>query len=260
MLIFFIATATSLLSIDLSKDWTNSTVTIQTIPKDPGVPILNSPSVWYHESTREIYTGYTGYSPSFDLGPPPPLSLWTFKLDDTGNGIWNQVFNANASQWPSKARPALSYMAYDNSSAYILSGLGNLSISVTAPLLGGMIQFNMDTKTFSNNSNALGPSDVPAYGGSLHYVPVYGSGGLHVAMGGNDARSGVAAIDFGTVLVYDPVGSVWYNQSTTGYKPAPRKHFCTAGSASSNQTYEMLVKELPCQRLRKIRLPIFILC
>ena len=132
-------------------------------------------------------------------------------------------------------------MTYDNGSAYILGGLGNLSISYSSPVLPGMIQFDMNTKTFSNKTDAVGPGGKPAFQGSLQYVPVYGSGGLHIAMGGDDGSEGAASIDFGSVWVYDPAGSVWYNQSTTGNKPAPRKQFCTAGVASSNQTYEMLV-------------------
>ena len=163
--------------------------------------------------------------------------MWTFKPDGTGSGTWNEVYGPNASVWPSATRPDEAYMAYGNGKAYVLGGKSNDHASIGGAILPGMASFDMSTQTFTNDTTATGPSGRPAHGGGMEFVPVFGPGGLLVAMGGDDGD--LATIDFGSVTVYDCAKGIWYKQSTTGNKPTPRRQFCTAGLASSNQTYEM---------------------
>ena len=105
----------------------------------------------------------------------------------------------------------------------------------------GMIKFDMSSQVFSNISSETGatsPSGHPGEYGAMQYVPSFGSNGVFVVMGGWDGNS---LIDFGHVLVFDPASGSWYNQTTTGNKPAPRYSICTAGAASTNGTYEIFV-------------------
>lgn len=68
--------ASTLLSIDLSQNWTNPTVAMQSTTKPIGAPNLNSPSLWYHDSENLIYSGFAGWNSSFGDDPNlPPLSL-----------------------------------------------------------------------------------------------------------------------------------------------------------------------------------------
>lgn len=227
------------MSVDLDKDWTNSSVSISSISKPDGVPNLNYPSLWY-DSDQLLYLGFTGSSSSFDVKNTPVApsqSLWTFKPNDAGSSAWKQIINPDDAIWNSTARPIRGYQAFGDGSAYVLGGSTGLSNS--SDLLSGMIQFDMGAKSFSNISaskGATGPGNAPAYQGAMQYVPNFGPGGLFISMGGMD-NDGL--IDFGTVLVYDPAGGGWYNQTTTGSKPTARVNFCAAGVASTNNTYEM---------------------
>ena len=240
--------ASTLLSIDLSQNWTNATVKIQSTTKPDGAPNLNNPSLWYHESEDLIYSGFAGWNSSFGDGPNlPPFSLWTFKPDGTGSGAWNQIIPAQSSVWTGLTRPGIPLMAFDSTSAWVLGGTTSAWIGGAASqnLIPGMVQFDMGSRLFSNFSvqccNAIGS----IYQGALQYVPSFGPAGIHIAMGGrhrtadDDDDGSKSLIDFGTVSVFDPAKREWWNQTTTGSRPSPRVEFCTAGVNSTNGTYEM---------------------
>ncbi len=234
--------ANTILSIDLSQNWTNATVVIHSTTKPNGVPNLNHGSLWYDESTGFLYTGYTGTSSSFDVNSnpsPPPQSIWTFKPDNLGSGTWNQTISSSASVWNTTKRTSRGYQAYGKGSAYVLGGTGSLLYG--EDLYPGMIKFDMSSQVFSNISSKTGatsPSGNPGYEGAMQYVPPFGPGGVFVVLGGGDNNG---LIDFGYVQVYDPASGSWYNQTTTGNRPASRVNFCTAGVASTNGTYEIFV-------------------
>ena len=81
--------STTILSIDLSQNWTNSAVAIQSTAKPDGAPNLKWPTLWYDESRELLYSGFTGVSSSLDIDSdpqPPVLFLWTFSPDNTGSG------------------------------------------------------------------------------------------------------------------------------------------------------------------------------
>ena len=260
--------ANTILSIDLSQNWVNDTVVIHSTTKPNGVPNLNLGSLWYDESTELLYTGYTGTSSSFDVNsnpPPPPESIWTFKPDNLGSGTWNQTISSNASVWNTIVRTNRGYQAYGKGNAYVLGGTAQLLQNHT--LYPGMIKFDMSSQIFSNISSETGatsPSGNPGWNGAMQYVPPFGPNGVFVVMGGAD---GDVLIDFGYVQVFDPASGLWYNQTTTGSKPVSRMEFCTAGVASTNDTYEIFVyggdtgnlgtPSVPCDTVNILSLPAF---
>lgn len=213
---------------------------ISSISKPNGVANLNYPSLWYHDSEQLLYLGFTGSSSSFsidNLPSAPSQSIWTFGVDSAGTGSWNEIIIPSDAVWSSTHRPNRGYTAFGDDSAYVLGGSTQPSNSTS--LLPGMVQFDMGAKSFSNISSstgATGPGGAPGYQGAMQYVPTFGPSGLFISMGGADDGG---LIDFGTVLVFDQSGGGWYNQTTRGSKPAPRVNFCTAGIASTNNTYEM---------------------
>ena len=244
--LIFDGLASTLLSIDLSQNWTNATVTIQSTTKPDGAPNLNNPSLWYHEAEDLIYSGFAGWNSSFGDAPNlPSLSLWTFKPDGIGSGAWDRVIPAQSSVWAQVTLPGEPLMAVDSTSAWVLGGTTSAWIGGAASndLIPGMVQFDMGSRLFSNFSvqccNAVGS----IYQGALQYVPSFGPAGIHVAMGGRhstaDDGGSNSLVDFGTVSVFDPAKREWWNQTTTGSKPSPRVEFCTAGINSTNGTYEM---------------------
>ena len=238
--------ASTLLSIDLSQDWTNSTVAIQSNFKPSDVPNLNNPSLWYHPSENLIYSGFTGWNSTFGDEPNlPPLSLWTFEPDRSGNGIWNEIIPPRSSLWSGLTRPSQALMDSGNFSAWVIGGINPIHDGWPSPenLIPGMVQFDMASRSFSNFSIQCCDANDGILMGALHHVPSFGSKGIFVAMGGENGIGNndedTALIDFGTVSVLDHGKKKWWNQTTTGSQPSPRIQFCTAGIASDNDTYEM---------------------
>ena len=238
--------ASTLLSIDLERNWTNATVEIHSTTKPNRAPNLNGPSLWYHESENLIYSGFTGWNSSFGDDPNlPPLSLWTFQPDGDGSGAWSEAITAESSIWSREqlTRPDEPLMAFDFNSAWILGGItsGWIPIQYVSPesLIPGMIQFDMTSRSFTNSSVECCNATGSVYRGALQYVPSFGPAGIFIAMGG---FNGYSLIDFGTISVFDPARHEWWNQTTTGSNPSPRQEFCSAGINSTNGTYEMLDK------------------
>ncbi len=240
--------ATTLLSIDLSKTWTNSSVQIHSNSKPDTVPNLVNPSLWYSQQDNVLYSGFAGRISLYaDQPPPVELQLWSFKPDGAGGGSWNEVYGANNSAFGSITRPWRPMMAYGADNAFLLGGTedflttpetaGKLSGEVPLP---GLVQFNMTTKAFSNSSAAGYQPNGTAERGVMHYVPSFGPNGLFLVMGG-DYIAPADLRDFGTISIFDPSSKKWYQQATTGSVPKARVEFCTAGVNSTNGTYEMYV-------------------
>ena len=235
-------TASTLLSIGLSQNWTNATVVFQSTPKSDGVPNLDGPSLWYHSQEDLLYSGFTGTNTSF--GAPrdlPPLSLWTFQPDGAGSGTWNEIINTTSPVWDSSTRPIYPLQAYDSNSAWVLGG-NNLPNETPTPIGENIVQFDMLSQTFQNSSVQCCNATKGIAAGVMQYVPSFGPEGLFVVLGGvNGDMQGEAhdLLGFATVSVFDPAKQEWWNQTTTGSEPSPRIQFCTAGINSTNGTYEM---------------------
>ncbi len=226
----------TILSIDLSQNWTNSTVAMQSTAKPDGVPNLSGPSLWYDESRGLLYSGYVGSSSSFDVDTdpqPPPLSLWTFKPDNTGSGEWNELFSSDATVWKNINRLNSPCMAWDSTTVHMIGGYLNGNGTASA----GEVRFYMPNQTFSNSTIENGiNSNTGRANGATHFVPAFGPEGMFLTMGGED-NGNLLGLD--SVLIFDPSTQAWFNQNTTGNAPSPRKVFCIAGISSTNNTYEM---------------------
>ena len=248
----------TLLSIDLSQSWTNSTVNIRSTSKPSGVPNLVSPSLWYSEKQNLLYFGFTGRISSFPAGDSMPvddLSLWSLKPDGSGAGTWNSITSENDTTdgFHGISRPFAPLQAFGGEMALILGGMANEG---TQPeylgnygqvALPGLVTFDMESNTFTNTtaSDIYGGNGL-AINGVLQYVPTFGPQGVFVAMGGSNQATETPKTlqSFAAVSVYDPAEKRWYNQTTTGDIPPPRLKSCAAGVASSNGTYDMYV--YPC--------------
>ena len=231
-------TASTLLSIDLSQNWTNSTVVFQSTLKPDGVPCLDGPSLWYHDQEDMLYAGFTGTNTSFNGEPRdlPPLSLWTFKPDGAGSGSWNEIINATSSVWGPLSRPRYPLQAYGSNNAWILGG-NQLASESPTPIGENMVHFDMTSRSFENFTVQCCNATNGIAGGAMQYVPSFGPEGIFVVLGGTNGNQDLSS--FATVSVFDPAKQEWWNQTTTGSEPSPRLQFCTAGINSTNGTYEM---------------------
>lgn len=115
----------------------------------------------------------------------------------------------------------------DDNDAYYLGGFissrTSPSVSVSDPLINmGLLTLNFETLTLTNWTE-LGWS---SRGGALLNVPIYGSDGVLVAIGGgtiNQSRG------FDSIYVFDKKEHKWYSQIAEGDLPRPRFNFCAVG-------------------------------
>ena len=70
-----IENVTDTLSLDLSQDWTNSSVTLLSTSKPDAAPQTSTRELFYHNDA--LYTGFTAQTPQ-------PISLWNLSLDGKG--------------------------------------------------------------------------------------------------------------------------------------------------------------------------------
>ena len=212
--------------------------------KPTGVPNLSSPSLWYNEQEGVLYTGFAGATSYFDNSPLPPQSLWSFEPDGTGSGSWKEVISPDASALSGITQPVEGLTAYGPDSAWYLGGYpaqnGDDWTFNQQWLPGGMIEFDMASKSFTNLSAVEYNVNGTVMRGAMHYIPSFGRRGMILVMGGITLpynKDGL--VGFETVSVYDPAKKEWFNQTTTGSAPSPREQFCVAGISSTNNTYEM---------------------
>ena len=159
------------------------------------------------------------------------------------------MIDSGASVWDSITRPVEPMMAFGSGNAYVLGGTeDSQSIPSTVNLRGdvaipGLVHFNMTTKTFSNSTASGYSFNGTAEKGAMHHVPSFGPDGLFIVMGGDGFwHSDYKSLqNLQTVSVFDPSSNQWFNQTTTGNVPQPRKGFCLAGIDSNNGTHEMYV-------------------
>ena len=123
-------------------------------------------------------------------------------------------------------------MAYGPDNAFVLGG----NDPFNNVLIPGLVEYSFGNRSWSNSSASGYSRHGTVQNGAMHYVPPFGPGGLFVVLGGENSTD---LKDFGTVSVYDPVSQTWFNQTTTGNMPNPKKEFCVAGIASTVGTYEM---------------------
>lgn len=235
----------SLLYIDITSDFSPSSVTVASIEKPSGVPSLVQGGLWVDEQSETLYTGFAGSSSTLGDGAEQPQGLWSFKpgSDDT-DGTWTNLNDTTDTFFSTGKRPFGAPVASGNGTAFLLGGLdvfGTYHVPVS-----GLLSYNFSTQTVENTTVSAS-SDGFLQMGSMQYVPNFGSAGILVSAGGNHGyvkSSGEWASNwqaFDTVQVLDIASGTWYDQVTTGNVPPFRMQYCMAGAASSNRTYEILV-------------------
>ncbi|KAL8958423.1 MAG: hypothetical protein Q9183_005839, partial [Haloplaca sp. 2 TL-2023] len=234
----------STLSIDLSQDWVNDTVVFHSSNKPTAAPSLSSSDLWYDEKNNLFYSGFNGRVSFFGDEPEaPPLSLWSFKLDGIGGGTWSEEIAADDPIWNNLTRTFRGSIASGVNNALVLSGAENHQTSLrtwnaTKDIpVPGLVKFDFETKTFTNSSFELPTATGPVAGGQMNYIPSFGPNGLFLAMGGANQTNNDNLV-FDVVWIYNELSDSWYNQTTSGNVPIPRRDFCTAGVNSTNGTYE----------------------
>lgn len=79
-----------------------------------------------------IYGGYAGWKSGFNDDDLPPPSIWSFKPDGSGAGVWREVIDSGSPVWTDFIRSSTPLTAVGLDSAlalggdkYIIAGVGN---------------------------------------------------------------------------------------------------------------------------------------
>lgn len=235
----------SLLYIDISTDFSPSSVTVASIEKPDGVANLVQGGLWVDDDAGTLYTGFAGFGSTLGDEAEQSQGLWSFQPgSDSSDGTWTNLNDTADSFFTTGKRPFGAPVASGNGTAFLLGGLdvfGKWHVPVS-----GLVSYNFSSQTVTNTTVSAS-TDGFLQMGSMQYVPNFGSAGILVSAGGNHGyqkSSGEWASNwqaFDTVQVLDIASGTWYDQVTTGSVPPFRMQYCMTGAASSNRTYEILV-------------------
>ncbi|EGO60761.1 hypothetical protein NEUTE1DRAFT_76182 [Neurospora tetrasperma FGSC 2508] len=239
----------SLLSIDLSQDWTSDSVRFDSTSKPSGAANLAGGGLWVDETDGVLYTGFAGTKSNFGDNADQPQGLWSFKPDGTGGGTWQNLNNTADKTFTEQPRPYKGKTASGNGFGYFLGGyerFGTNASDLTEAPMSSLLTYDFASKKVTNETVNLASTQGSEQFGSMLYVPNFGKKGILVSVGGLIAKlqtdnNDEKRVSLDTARIFDIDSRAWFEQSTSGTPPAPRQEYCMAGVASDNQTYEILI-------------------
>ncbi|MCJ1427876.1 hypothetical protein MMC29_005782 [Sticta canariensis] len=244
-------------AIDLSKDWTNSTLSLVQTTRPSNADALLAESLWFDEKTNSVYCfgGLRSYATSRLAALRPPIeSIWGFKLNDQGTAMWDQVIGPlTQTPFPNTIhRIARGMSVTDGNRAYYLGGFYSGETSPSSFYTNakdrapspGLLVFDFNTLTFTNSSDGgylapqiSGRTDRPA--GAMIHMSMYGDDGILGILPSGRNRQDFA---FNNITLYDKKTQKWYSQTTSGDIPEPRSYFCADGVAGDEKnTFEIFL-------------------
>jgi hypothetical protein len=255
------------MAIDLSKDWSTSTVKPIVSYHTNGYSMLTrGPSVW-HDAVHNKVFWYGGWS-YYDTTP----SVWSFTPRSDGIVSWGNQYSAGINVLSNgtssfndftNVAGALSvstqdkfyslggYMPSTNDPAE--SNLGNFQAAFR-----GLVEYDFASSTWTNTSSVT--YQHAGYGvlGEGIHVPIFGKAGILVFLGGDAPTGqawgvgsiGSAMVAFNSITVYDIDTGTFYQQTAYGSDiPIKRSSFCAVGvGAADNSTWEMYESVFECTK------------
>jgi hypothetical protein len=228
--------------IDLSKDWTNSSVPIHYVEKPSDFYPIKTPALWWYPRSKTMIS--FGGEPFFDT----PQYIWAFSPDDNGGGSWLEKYGPKDPLWNTFSRPGQALVAASPATGYSLGGT-EMSFDTNGPeswAVPGMVTFDFLTGTW-NNITTTGAYSQNGFGlsGGAHYVPTFGKAGILVFIGGqvppsDQLPSTPTLRPMEQITIFDIFSQGWYSQNATGDIPQQRMDFCITGQNwNLSNTYEM---------------------
>ncbi|MCJ1349086.1 hypothetical protein MMC31_007322 [Peltigera leucophlebia] len=227
-------------SLDLSKDWTNSSVRLTCTERPAKALALNTEALWFDKKRNFIYC--FGGDMSFANGyhvTAPMESIWAFTPDEKGAGNWQEVLGPTGLKpFPSHIlRPSTGVDASDESYGYYFGGFVNRATSRSLTdervLVPGLLTLNFTDLTITNTSEGV-------YGyGQMVDVPSYGTSGVLILLGKGTWSD---HLPFNTISIYDKTKQIWYSQLASGAIPDPRINYCIVGIRGiESDTFEIFL-------------------
>lgn len=230
--------------LDLSKNWTNSSVTLIRTVRPSDSLALSSASLW-HDDKRDIIYCFGGDIAGGNTVSPD--SIWGFKPNGGGGGAWYEVLGpTSTTPFPQNIhRISTGASAYDGRSAYYLGGFASSETSQfyqsSRSPSPGLLTFDFDTHLMTNSSDG---GYTTAVWGGIHYnraaminIPTFDDNNLLMILPSGRDRLDFA---FNNVTLFDKKNKKWYSQLTSGDIPKPRSYFCAVGiQEEGNLNFEM---------------------
>lgn len=197
----------------------------------------SSQALWYDDEKHVIYC-FGGDNPGGFDGPDPADIVQAFTPDEKGGGEWTEALGpVGEKPFPPDIHGTSSGMfANDDNDAYFVGGFINSGTSPSASQQfdnTGLLRLNFESLTLTN-STSLGKAPP---GGVLLDVPIYGSNGVLLALGGGSIEQPTG---FNSIDVFDKKEQRWFSQIAEGDIPRPRARFCAVGiHGKNNASFEM---------------------
>jgi hypothetical protein len=239
----------------MSTSWTNSSVSIHTIPRNSSVPILNSQTLWPGPDGSSFYPWGGEQSYVATTIQPPPIQLWKFTAHGI-TGFWSNI-QASSKEFESLHRAVRGAGTVSGDIAYFFGGVGTQRSDYTFSKSGqetplpGVISFNFTSSVWSNESTiGFNTAGTSAWEKTLS-ITALGSDDrtVLVVLGGCDLgiipqlytteTTLTNFVPFSNITMYDPYIGVWFAQEATGQIPPPRAEFCAVVVKGDDNTYEM---------------------
>ena len=255
--------------IDLSKDWTNTSLELVQTPRPAGSLALNYQRLWWSSIRNAVFcfggevTSAPGVSETASLSEVPPESIWQYVPSGNGSGAWSEAVGPTGNvPYPASAlRAANGAAASDGEHGYYIGGyIDQLTTKTfhnfpwpTYRQAGGLQTFDFGSLNLTNSSDGGYFASQYYYNESFYYdpgcmlyTPLFGAKGLLILLGGG-GQSGPFVHewlpnqgDFDNITIYDIHTQTWLSQKATGTIPDPRAKFCAVGVANGdNSTFDM---------------------
>lgn len=226
--------------IDLSKDWTNSSLDLTRTERPSQLSSLNSEALWFDDERKIVYSfggiqsDATDYLRSLDAPSP---SIGKFTPDGQGGGFWNEAVGLVGSPFPQGiTAQSNGATVSDGSTAYALGGWTRSDNYLRKLWTPGLLSFDMADQTITNSSDGGYVQDY-THPGTMINIPNYGSRGILIVLGGGNYNH---IRGFNNITIYDKGEQKWYYQVATGDIPRPRAFHCAVGIQSrGGSSFEM---------------------
>lgn len=226
--------------IDLSKDWSNASLELITNERLQAVSPRAWEALWFDTRSNVTYS-FGGLQLADYLDNVTSIdSIIGLQTNDANVAAWEEVIGPGSE----KPFPLDIFGSFKGcfcsgeKTGYYLGGFILNASSLRALDVyqnRGLLRFDFETLTLTNSSD-LGFAVRP---NALLNVPVYGPGGLLIALGGG-VNTAADSTDLNQINIFDKDSQKWHAQVADGDVPLPTDSYCTVGvQGNGHESFEM---------------------
>lgn len=249
------------LSFNISSSWATDKVDIMAHNKP--APKLGRQALWQRQKDDIFYVWGGRTVEKLNIDAIEKDTIWRFHANPDGTGEWTNEVPNPSDDFDEMSLPqrAASVTVGDKGFSFGGDVIDDSDPDATVELLPvkGMIVFDMESRTFSNESMPVSPYES-LVGATAEYIPTFGPNGLVMLLGGygytldTNRRNPEDTRSFANLTFFDPVTMEWGWQKATGDVPTARLDHCSVGVKSGDDKYDMyasLLRNIPLQHVKQ---------